>query len=232
MPEEKNLPDPAEVDLSDIDVDPDDSDIESVTLSEQVDSDEEDNDSDEEDNDSDEEDDNSDEEDNDSDEEDDDSDEEDADSGEEDADSGEDILGGAIDSDDDSDEEDNMQKIDRSNMQNYINENHPEKNMHNQEEIEALSKVFRNKYGDIEDEFHKTVPFITRFEKTKILGLRARQLNKSPEQALVKVDMGIIDGYKIAEEEYKQKLIPFIIKRTLPNGSCEYWKFEDLIQLD
>ena len=33
-------------------------------------------------------------------------------------------------------------------------------------------------------------------------------------------------------EEYKQKLIPFIVKRPLPNGCCEYWKFEDLIQLD
>jgi len=42
MPEEKNLPDPDEINLSDIDVNPDDSDVESVTLSEPPDSDEED----------------------------------------------------------------------------------------------------------------------------------------------------------------------------------------------
>jgi DNA-directed RNA polymerase subunit K/omega len=216
MPEEKNLPDPDEINLSDIDVNPDDSDVESVTLSEPPDSDEEDDDVDS------------------------DEDDEDGEDGEEDYDN--DVgLGGQTDDEDideedgdeeDSDEEDNMQKIDRSNINDYIAQNHPEKVMHNQEEIEALSKVFRNKNGDIEDEFHKTVPFITRFEKTKILGLRARQLNRSPEQALVQVDAGIIDGYKIALEEYKQKLIPFIVKRPLPNGCCEYWKFEDLIQLD
>ena len=225
MPEEKNLPDPDEINLSDIDVNPDDSDVESVTLSEPPDSDEEDDDVDS------------------------DEDGEDGEDGEEDYDN--DVgLGGQTDDEDidddgdeedgdeedsdeeDSDEEDNMQKIDRSNINDYIAQNHPEKVMHNQEEIEALSKVFRNKNGDIEDEFHKTVPFITRFEKTKILGLRARQLNRSPEQALVQVDAGIIDGYKIALEEYKQKLIPFIVKRPLPNGCCEYWKFEDLIQLD
>ena len=103
--------------------------------------------------------------------------------------------------------------------------------MLNFEEIETMSKVFRNKYGDIIDDFHKTIPFITRFEKAKILGIRANQLNKDPSLALVDVDSGIIDGYKIALEEYKQKKIPFIIKRPLPNGHCEYWKFSDLQQL-
>jgi DNA-directed RNA polymerases I, II, and III subunit RPABC2 len=137
-----------------------------------------------------------------------------------------------INSDDEADEVDEHQKIDRAHIDQYIIDNHPESIIHNKEEIEALSKVFRNKEGDIEDQFHKTIPIITRFEKAKILGLRARQLNKAPEQAFVKVDLSIIDGYKIALEEYKQKKIPFIIKRPLPDGSCEYWKFEDLEQLE
>jgi len=29
-------------------------------------------------------------------------------------------------------------------------------------------------------------------------------------------------------EEYKQKKIPFIIQRPLPNGGIEMWKFADL----
>ena len=228
MPEEKNLPDPEEVNLSDIDVNPEDSDVESVSISEPENSDEDDAGSDEDDAGSDEDDAGSDDED-----------EDEAGSDEDDAGSDEGSLnsdGGAAtpqdgESDSDSDEED-MQKINRDDMHQYVVENHPERIMHNQEEIEALSKIFRNKFGDIEDEFHKTVPFITRFEKAKVLGLRARQLNKAPDQALVQVDMGIIDGYKIAEIEYKEKRIPFIIKRPLPSGCCEYWKFEDLEQLD
>ena len=35
----------------------------------------------------------------------------------------------------------------------------------------------------------------------------------------------------IAEEELKQKKIPFIIRRPLPNGASEYWKVKDLEML-
>ena len=136
------------------------------------------------------------------------------------------------DEDDDDDGDDEHQKIDDDFKNTYIANHHPESIVHNKDEIETLSKVFRDKNGNIKDDFHTTIPFITRFEKAKILGLRARQLNNDPEQAMVDVDISIIDGYKIAEEEYKQKKIPFIIKRPLPNGSCEYWKFEDLEQIE
>jgi len=71
------------------------------------------------------------------------------------------------------------------------------------------------------------LPFITKYEKTRILGERASQLN-SGAKALVEVDDDIIDGYIIALKEFDEKKIPFIIKRPLPNGAVEYWKFEDL----
>ena len=32
----------------------------------------------------------------------------------------------------------------------------------------------------------------------------------------------------IAEQELKEKRIPFIIKRPLPNGKYEYWNVKDL----
>ena len=41
----------------------------------------------------------------------------------------------------------------------------------------------------------------------------------------------MIDGLTIAEEELKQKKIPFIIRRPLPNGASEYWKVKDLEML-
>ena len=37
-----------------------------------------------------------------------------------------------------------------------------------------------------------------------------------------------IDNYNIAEQEIREKKLPFIIKRPMPNGGCEYWKLEDL----
>ena len=71
---------------------------------------------------------------------------------------------------------------------------------------------------------------MTKYEKTRVLGQRAKQLN-SGCKPYVNVSENIIDGYLIAEIELKEKKIPFIIRRPLPNGVCEYWKFRDLEQI-
>jgi len=50
----------------------------------------------------------------------------------------------------------------------------------------------------------------------------------SGSPALVNVPSYIQNTYDIALLEYKEKKIPLIIKRTLPNGKTEYWRLEDL----
>jgi len=37
-----------------------------------------------------------------------------------------------------------------------------------------------------------------------------------------------LDNFIIAKIELKQKKLPFIIQRPLPNNTFEYWKLEDL----
>ena len=93
-----------------------------------------------------------------------------------------------------------------------------------------MSKIVRNNSGTIVDPLHKTLPFITKYEKARILGERAKQLN-SGAQPFVEVDDNVIDGYLIALKEFEEKKLPFIIKRPLPNGGCEYWKVSDLVIL-
>jgi DNA-directed RNA polymerase I, II, and III subunit RPABC2 len=73
----------------------------------------------------------------------------------------------------------------------------------------------------------KTTPQLTKYEKTKILGIRAQQL-ASGMPALIQVPKDVRDVRKIAELELQQRKIPFIIKRPLPNKGCEYIKIEDL----
>jgi DNA-directed RNA polymerase I, II, and III subunit RPABC2 len=68
---------------------------------------------------------------------------------------------------------------------------------------------------------------LTRYEKARVLGERAKQIN-SGAKPLVKIDENVIDGYLIALKELEEKKIPFIIKRPMPNGGCEYWKLSDL----
>ena len=132
------------------------------------------------------------------------------------------------DDDDDEDDDDNyLQKFDENLNSKLITDYHPELNVHNYDEVDAMSRIVRDENGNIVDPFHKTLPFITRYEKARILGERAKQLN-SGAKAMITVEPTVIDGYLIALKEFEEKKIPFIIKRPLPNGGCEYWKFSDM----
>lgn len=132
------------------------------------------------------------------------------------------------DSDEDSDEDEHyLQKFEHINKKNLIQSYHPELITHNNDEVELLSQVVRNEHGIIVDPLHKTVPFLTKYERARILGERAKQLNMGAKP-LVELGPDVIDGYLIAQKEFELKKIPFIIKRPMPNGGCEYWKFKDL----
>ena len=133
-----------------------------------------------------------------------------------------------IDDDDDDDEDDDyFQRLDELNKSDIVNKYHPELLFNNNNEIELLSIIKRNEQGVIIDPLHKTVPFITKYERARVLGERAKQLNMGAKP-LVEVGPEVIDGYLIALKEYEDKKIPFILKRPLPNGGCEYWKLKDL----
>ena len=128
---------------------------------------------------------------------------------------------------DDEEEDDYLQKFDRELRDNYILEQHPEAVNHNYDEIYNLAKVQRNKDNIIVDTLHKTIPILTKYEKTRIIGQRAKQLNNGAKP-LVKLTEHIIDGYLIALKELEEKKIPVIIRRPLPNGASEYWHLKDL----
>jgi DNA-directed RNA polymerase subunit K/omega len=136
-----------------------------------------------------------------------------------------------IDSDDDFDIADDdtnyMQKFTKNISENYLAENHPECIIHNNLEIDALSSIVRDDDGIIIDKNHQTLPILTKYEKARIIGERAKQLNNGAKP-FVDVPTNIIDGYIIAELELSMKKIPFIIQRPLPNGSKEFWKLVDL----
>ena len=142
------------------------------------------------------------------------------------------ITSDETDSDDESDEdEDDFKKLENDISKDYLMSYHPELKQINFNELIALSKITRNKDGIIIDPLHKTFPYLTKFERAKILGQRAKQINNG-SAIFVKVTPNIIDGHTIALMELQQKKIPFIIKRPLPNGSNEYWKVSDLNILD
>jgi DNA-directed RNA polymerase I, II, and III subunit RPABC2 len=129
--------------------------------------------------------------------------------------------------DDDDEDEPYLQKFNSDMNKNYIVDCHPECLTHNYDEISILSRVVRDKNNIIIDELHRTIPFLTKYEKARILGQRAKQINYGAK-ALIKIPDNVIDGYIIAELELLQKKIPFIIRRPIPGGGSEYWNVKDL----
>ena len=75
------------------------------------------------------------------------------------------------------------------------------------------------------------IPFLTRYEKAKILGIRAKQINHG-SKSFINIPNNIIDGHIIANMELNAGVMPFIIRRPMPNGGSEYWKIKDLPVID
>lgn len=77
---------------------------------------------------------------------------------------------------------------------------------------------------------HKSQPFLTQYEKTRILGFRTNQLAQGAIP-YVAVPAHIRNVSDIAKMELEQRRLPFIIKRPMPDGTFEYWRLSDLMIL-
>ena len=131
-------------------------------------------------------------------------------------------------SEEEDDDDDTMyQKIENYVVGANLEKEHPEIQNVNFEEIASLSRVVRDKSGIIIDPLHTTVPFLTKYERARIIGTRAEQL-ESGAHPFVEVEPHVINARTIAMMEFEQKKIPFIIARPLPNKAIEYWRLEDL----
>tara|TARA_B100001758_G_scaffold243999_1_gene254681 strand:- start:280 stop:909 length:630 start_codon:yes stop_codon:yes gene_type:complete len=129
-------------------------------------------------------------------------------------------------------EDDNdLQKLEGYAEKNVLIDYHPEVVQISEKELHTLSNVVKDKNGVIIDPLHRTIPIMTKYEKAKIIGIRAQQINSGSEP-FIAVDPNIIDGLTIANEELKKRKIPFIIRRPMPNGASEYWNINDLELLE
>lgn len=72
-----------------------------------------------------------------------------------------------------------------------------------------------------------TTPYMTKYERARVLGTRALQISLN---APVLVDIeGETDPLQIAMKELAQRKIPLVIRRYLPDGSYEDWGCDELI---
>jgi len=79
----------------------------------------------------------------------------------------------------------------------------------------------------VEKEDRITTNYMTKYERARVLGTRALQISMN---APVMVDLaGETDPLKIAMKELRERKIPMIIRRYLPDNSYEDWALGDLI---
>ena len=110
----------------------------------------------------------------------------------------------------------------------YLYTQHPETKLLYVEQIDE--KLPLASYPPENDKNHRSYPFLTLYEKTKIIGFRANQIAQGA-QPFVKVPDDVTDCADIARLELEAKRLPFIIARPMPDGTFEYWRLADLILL-
>ncbi|XP_026332332.1 DNA-directed RNA polymerases I, II, and III subunit RPABC2-like [Hyposmocoma kahamanoa] len=84
--------------------------------------------------------------------------------------------------------------------------------------------------GGVEKSKRITTPYMTKYERARVLGTRALQIAMC---APIMVELeGETDPLKIAMKELKLRKIPMIIRRYLPDQSYEDWSIDELIVTD
>ncbi|XP_071455737.1 DNA-directed RNA polymerases I, II, and III subunit RPABC2 [Hetaerina americana] len=80
--------------------------------------------------------------------------------------------------------------------------------------------------GGVQSSKRITTPYMTKYERARVLGTRALQIAMCAP-VMVELD-GETDPLQIAMKELKQRKIPIIIRRYLPDGSYEDWGIDEL----
>lgn len=73
-------------------------------------------------------------------------------------------------------------------------------------------------------------PWLTKYEKARVLGVRAKQLAMGAPP-LVEVPKGITNPLEIAKLELEAGVIPIIIERRLPDGRKIRLRVSDLVKI-
>lgn len=124
------------------------------------------------------------------------------------------LSGDEWDGEDDDDDDDDIEKLD---------------DMSNFSKFSIISN--HETYDKVKTTLKQTRPYLSRFEKAKVLGLRAAQIDNGCETTIA-IPSQLIDARSIAEYEFKNQVIPFLIRRYFVDGTHEDWKLSELIELD
>lgn len=78
---------------------------------------------------------------------------------------------------------------------------------------------------------NQTKNILSKYERVKIIGLRSEQLQRGADPYVELDQTKEFNPRNVAYEELRQRKLPFMLKRTLPDGTVEYWRLDDMIIL-
>ncbi|KAH6877804.1 RNA polymerase, subunit omega/K/RPB6 [Alternaria rosae] len=91
----------------------------------------------------------------------------------------------------------------------------------------SKNTVTSEKDKKVPNDKRTTTPYMTKYEKARVLGTRALQISGN---APVLIDVeGMTDPLQIAAKELQEKKIPLVVRRYLPDGFYEDWTCEELL---
>jgi DNA-directed RNA polymerases I, II, and III subunit RPABC2 len=124
------------------------------------------------------------------------------------------LSGDEWDDDDDDDDDDDVDELE---------------DMTNLSKFQIISN--NETYDTFQTQTRKTRPYLSRFEKAKVLGLRAAQIDNGCESTLA-IPPNLMDARSIAEYEFQNQGIPFMIRRYFVDGTHEDWRLSELVELE
>lgn len=94
--------------------------------------------------------------------------------------------------------------------------------------IEDFNDVLKN----YDPSKNKTNNILSKYEKVKIIGIRAEQLQRgATPYVIIDITTKPFDAREVAKQELYAHKIPFMISRKMPDGRIEYWRLDDMVIL-
>jgi len=87
---------------------------------------------------------------------------------------------------------------------------------------------YTNVYQDYDISNNITTNKMSKYEYTKVLGMRAQQITMGAVP-LINVNDDMKSAIEVAEEELRQRKTPYIIARKINSKKTDFWKIEDMV---
>jgi DNA-directed RNA polymerase I, II, and III subunit RPABC2 len=97
--------------------------------------------------------------------------------------------------------------------------------------MEQVKPIFRTEVADAIKQPRVTREYFTKYEYTSLVATRAQQLAEGAKPLASLEGLKTSDPmfiWNVAKREIEQRKLPFLIRRTMPNGVSEYWSAQEM----